>query len=286
MESSPNGFTKDGVQMIGGEVILNESSIKDLVANDIKSFAEEQGRSVQHILKDISAKREVGLRTLQRIVSNNNSFKPLPSTVLEVYSYLYKTTSVAELLTKLRTEIAEYLAKNNACFSKNLVERKISSNPKKEIELTTDSLFNIVYILASGDCGIDVSIIRNMLGKMGLDKLDEMITEGHVQINENEKIVRKNNLVWTVPIIHNFTKTLHNEILKPKEFGINEENYISFFSGKTTKKNAIEAKSIIRDAFRKAVALVSETSSSDEESETICLSSTSYIIETNKEEEL
>lgn len=213
-------------------------SIKQIIANDIQKHAEEMKISARQVIKSVANKTNVKLRTLERFFEPSKNFKPHVRTVVDIYSQIYNTESLAEIITKSPTIISEYIKNNHTQC--NVGEAKVSdlsTNPAHQASLTASSVFNQIYLMTSGDYGTELSLISEKFGTHGLKQLDEMIKMGFVEIDENDRIKRKNKLTWDRTIRKNFVKTLISDVYNEENNDILDANYLGFATGDVSKED-------------------------------------------------
>jgi hypothetical protein len=90
-------FYTSEVEVINTEEISVTPTIKEIVANDMRKYAEEMNISERQLIKDFANNTNVVLRTLQRILEGNRKITPHVTTVVDIYSQIYNATSLAEI---------------------------------------------------------------------------------------------------------------------------------------------------------------------------------------------
>lgn len=210
--------------------------IKNQVSKDLEYFAKEKNISIKEIVKEISKAQKISPRTLERI-AEKDSGRPTNETLIKVYSFFYSTSFLTDLLIKVPTVIADSL-KLNYYNAKSSLNKKISTQNTSEInELSTDSLFNVIYLMTSGDFGTDLATVREEFGKRGLQMLDKMIKLRIVKIDENERLTREDSIFLTKEVRKNMLVTLAKDIYKPTKNGVEGANYSGYFMGDVTPED-------------------------------------------------
>lgn len=260
-------------------------SIKKILANDILKYAEEMNIPLRDALKNIESNTAICIKTLERIVDENIKIKPFVKTVSEIYSFLYRTDSLAEVITKAPPEISEYINKKHLNYATPYKFSDFVANPTAQEELTRDTVFNQIYLSTSGDFGTSINAVKLNYGLNGLKKLDEMIALGYVIVDKNERLIRGKKLSWTPVIIANFSKTLVSEILDSKELDLRPDNYCNFFTWDTTQEDALIIKEIFRKAFRTAVEVATKSQPIDDKFVKLNFSSVVASIDNNRGDE-
>jgi arsenate reductase-like glutaredoxin family protein len=213
-------------------------SIKQIIANDIKTYSEELGIPVRQLIKDFSKNTNIVLRTLERFFEENRSFTPHVRTVVDIYSQIYSSNSLAEIISKTPPTISEFIKKNHAqCITNNLKVSNTSQDPLLQASLTTSSIFNQIYLMTSGDYGTDLAKVRESFGANGLKQLDEMIRLGFVEIDENDQVKRKAGLTWDRTVRKNFVKTLISDIYNEENTDFENPNHLSVAMGDVSPKD-------------------------------------------------
>lgn len=264
-------------------------SIKQIIASDLRKYSEEMGLTLREVIKEISSSTNVNLRTLERLLEGNNKISPNVRTVTDIYAFIYKANTLAEVISKSPEEVSEFIKKNHTQFQiGNYSVSDFSKNPLLQASFSSSTIFNQIYILSSGNHGVELSIIRELYGLTGLKKLDEMIKAGFVEIDSEERIRRREKLDWNRSIRKNFANTLINDIYKEEHVDEENPNYLSFSIGEVTaddykkiinklKSNYLEIQEIINnsnptfeEAIKISVAKVAEKSEFKMERGTIC----------------
>lgn len=249
-------------------------SIKQILANDMKKYAEEMNIPLRQLVKDFAKNTNVVLRTLERIFEENKNFTPHVRTVVDIYAQIYNATSLAEIISKAPPVISEFIKKNHTqCIvGDSKSDSKISDvtyNSAVQANLTASSIFNQIYIMTAGDYGTDIDKIRDNFGVNGLKQLDEMIKLGFVEMDGDDQIKRKTRLTWDRKIRKNFVKTLIADIYNEENSDLEFSNYLGVAIGDVTpadynlirekiKTNADEILAIInksKPAYNEAVRI-------------------------------
>jgi hypothetical protein len=217
-------------------------SIKQIIANDIRNYSEEMNIPLRQVLKDFAKNTNVVLRTLERLFEENKNFNPHVRTVVDIYTQIYNTTSLAEIISKAPTKISEFIKKNHTqCYiGSDKTETRVSDlslNPAVQAGLTSSTVFNQIYMMTAGDFGTDLDLIRNNFGTNGLKQLDEMIKLGFVEIDKNDQVRRKKRLTWDRTIRKNFLKTIINDVYNEENSDCENPNYLGVAMGDVTPED-------------------------------------------------
>ena len=222
-------------------------SIKQILANDIRKYAEEMNVSIQQVMKDISKNKLTGIRTLQRFFQPETEFVPHVRTLVNIYSQMYDTESLADIISKAPEQIGSYIRNNHTNYT---VAENLSGGSKNlplQLELTSSSVFNQIYLMTGGEYGTELSVIRKMFGEFGLKELDKLILAGFVEIDADDKITRKEKISWELPIRKRFAKTVINDIYNIENADSCNKNYISVITGEVSP----EVYKLIRTKMKK-----------------------------------
>ena len=229
------------------EEINTSLTIKEIVAGDMRKYAEEMKITERQLIKDFAKNTNVVLRTLERIFESNKKFTPHVRTIVDIYSQIYDANSLAEIISKAPPIVSDFIKKNHTQFA--VGDSKVSdvtSNSAVQASLTSSSIFNQIYIMTSGDYGTDLAAIRENFGINGLKHLDEMIKLGFVEIEENDQIRRKKKLTWDKKIRNNFMKTLITDVYKEENSDMAQSNYLGFAVGDVTPMDYDIIRNIIK----------------------------------------
>jgi hypothetical protein len=260
-------FYTSEVEVINTEEISVTPTIKEIVANDMRKYAEEMNISERQLIKDFANNTNVVLRTLQRILEGNRKITPHVTTVVDIYSQIYNATSLAEIISKAPPVISEFIKKNHMQFiggsSNKFLE--VSNNSSAQANLTSSSTFNQIYLMTSGDFGTDLATIRENFGANGLKQLDEMIKQGFVEVDENEQIKRKKYLTWDRTIRKNFLKTILADVYKEENSDTENSNYIGVAVGDVTPADYDLIREKMRSHFLELMEVINNSKPTYEE---------------------
>ncbi|MBC7540160.1 MAG: hypothetical protein H7281_15150 [Bacteriovorax sp.] len=222
--------------MLSTETPSETMSIKQIIAEDIRKYSEEMNIPLRQLIKDFAKNTNIVLRTMERFFEDNKKFTPHVTTIVDVYSQIYSTNSLAEILSKSPVIVSDFIKKNHMQFIGGSTNKflDISKHAAVQAELTSSSIFNQIYIMTSGDYGTDLAKIKEQFGANGLKQLDEMIKLGFVEIDENDQVKRKTRLTWDRKIRKNFIKTIIGDIYKEENSDLMNPNYISVAIGDVT----------------------------------------------------
>lgn len=210
-----------------------ELSLKDQVLRDLEQFAQDRKISIRELIKEMANSLDISLRNLERIVGKSDG-APSNDTLVKIYSYLYSTNSLVDLVIKAPEVVANSI-KLDFFISENTQNDKVSTKPNIEIlNLTKNDIFNSIYLMTSGEFGTDLITIREEFGKLGLQILDKMMKFGIVKINENEKLTREKGIFLTPEMRRNMVATLAKEIYRPAKNDEVGANYSGIFMGEVT----------------------------------------------------
>ena len=243
------------------EEINTSLTIKEIVAGDMRKYAEEMGISERQLIKDFAKNTNVVLRTLERFFEENRKFTPHVTTVVDIYSQIYNATSLAEIISKTPVVISDFIKKNHMQFlggaKNNFLD--VTNNSAVQASLTSSSVFNQIYIMTSGDHGTDLASIRENFGVNGLKYLDEMIKLGFVEIDDTDQIKRKKRLTWDKTIRKNFLKTLINNVYKEENSDLENPNYIGVAIGEVSSSDYNLIREKIRTQYLEVMEIINNS---------------------------
>lgn len=236
-------------------------SIKQIIANDIRSYSEEMKIPLRQLVKDIAKNTNVALRTLERIIEENKNVTPHVTTVVDIYSQIYSSNSLVEILSKAPPVISEFIKNNHMQFIGGSNNRflDISNHSSLQADLTSSGIFNQIYMMTSGDHGTDLVKVREQFGANGLKQLDEMIKLGFVEMDENDQIKRKSRLTWDRTIRRNFLKTLINDVYNQENSDLENPNYLSVAIGDVTAEDYNLIREKMRSNYLEIMEIVSKS---------------------------
>jgi len=193
---------------VKSEIKIQDHLVRDELVSHLKAFASENQIELNEVLKDVSKRKNISLKGLKKIVAAQVS-RPSAETQVKVYSYIYKTDSLAELITKLPSDVSNSIQKVYA--GKEI----LSLDDIKT--LSKDSVFNSIYILTAGDVGVELFTIKEEFGKKGLAVLDNMLKLKLVSIDENERIKRNKCVFMSKDFRKNLISYIANDLYRADE---------------------------------------------------------------------
>jgi len=254
--SAPTNF-KEGC-MLSTEKPSETLSIKQIIAEDIRKYSEEMNIPLRQLIKDFAKNTNIVLRTVERFFEDNKKFTPHVTTIVDIYSQIYSTNSLAEILSKTPVVVSDYIKKNHMQFIGGSNNRflDISKHSGVQADLTSSSIFNQIYIMTSGDFGTDIAKVKEQFGANGLKQLDEMIKLGYVAIDENDQIKRKTRLTWDRTIRKNFLKTIISDVYNEENSDLENPNYISVAIGDVTPSDYELIREKMRTSYLEIMEIV------------------------------
>jgi hypothetical protein len=238
MRVSGSTNLKEGC-MLSTDTPSETLSIKQIIAEDIRKYSEEMNIPLRQLIKDFAKNTNIVLRTMERFFEDNKKFTPHVTTIVDIYSQVYSTNSLAEILSKTPVVVSDYIKKNHMQFISGSNNRflDVSKHSGVQADLTSSSIFNQIYIMTSGDFGTDIAKVKEQFGANGLKQLDEMIKLGYVAIDENDQVKRKTRLTWDRTIRKNFIKTIISDVYNEENSDLANPNYISVAIGDVTSSD-------------------------------------------------
>lgn len=147
-------------------------------------------------LNALAKRANVSEPTLRRITSSQSKLPPAPNIVLNLVSYIKKEKRLAVLLKKTEGVIGEFLREN---FSQFIFENETYQYDGDLNELFADKDMYLIYKLASNVVGVSKTEIRQILGEIGVIKLNKMV-EQKVIISNNDDCFHSSNKNFSVDI--------------------------------------------------------------------------------------
>jgi hypothetical protein len=209
-------------EVFGDQAKSGSTELRTQLIQHLETFAIENNIDLSELIKDISIKQNLSVRGLQKIISAQVS-TPSVETQIKVYSYLYKTDSIIELLTKLPE-----------CVANNIQSSYTGSkaqNAQEVIKLTRVSLFNSIYLLTSGDVGISLSFVKEEFGRQGVLMAEKMINLDLVSLDQDEFLVRKNTILMGPQIRKNMIGYVVDVLYQPEKNQNVGDNYSGLVLG-------------------------------------------------------
>ena len=246
--------------MLNTEASTDNLSIKQIIASDLRKYAEEMNISERQLINDFARNTNVAKRTLERILVEDQKSNAHVRTVVDIYSQIYNATTLTEVISKAPIVVSEYIKKNHSqCTGKNPKVSEISQNPAQQAEFTSSTVFNQIYMMTSGDFGTDLEAIRENFGQNGLKHLDEMIKLGFVEIDVDDHVTRKKPLTWDRTIRKNFIKTIINDLYKEENADLENPNYIGVAIGDVTPEDYNLIREKMRNHYTELMTILNQS---------------------------
>lgn len=202
------------------ELVIN---LKELVIDYLK-------KNPSLTLHALALRSNVSSSSLRRLVLGTQKFEVAPHSVLNLVSYIFREKNISKLIKKIDQSIAEFLKKHFGSFI--FINEQNLKNLEPETYFKDQTKF-LIYRLGKNHNGIEVKKIEQYLGQIGLRKMDEMLTDGVLEM--------RGAVVFSRPIEYQ----LNNEIIRdhlPALFQI--------YQGKTADENISVA-----DFFNESLSL-------------------------------
>lgn len=206
------------------ELRPNKFKLSEQIKYDLNLF-----KKVKKITSDYAlglffeSNSNISERAVRRALTNDN-YVPQYSNIVEIYSVIYSTRKLDELIDLVPLEIAEYLA------SKSLVNdlaKVPDSNMAVNNYVLNDPLALKVYLLTSGH-GIHLLDLIKKIGDEGAKETFKMAKKEIVNISADQIVKRgKYSLVFNSETIRDVSKNLINSFYRPEASENKSENRIS-----------------------------------------------------------
>ncbi len=137
----------------------------------------------------LALKSGVGATTLRRVIQGTIKGDPAPHTVLNIVSAIKNENKLDKLVKAFEGPIQEYLT---LAFGNFLAE--IDTNYDLDLnDVLRDQITYFIYKLSANRVGTDLVDIDGTFGKLGIDKLNFLVSKGIViQKDERYHAVKKN----------------------------------------------------------------------------------------------
>ncbi len=148
-------------------------------------------------INGLAQKSGVGATTLRRIVNGSNKGEPAPHVVLGLVSSISKEKSLPKLIGMFDGPIGELLGKTFAPY----IEKDMPHEMDNDLnEVLTDQVAYFIYKLAANRKGTSRAQILDMYGKMGMDRLEKLISLNFIKDNDGELHATKKDFSLDVEI--------------------------------------------------------------------------------------
>lgn len=215
------------------------------------------GYFVQHPNMSINAlamRSNIGATTLRRIMSLEIKGEPSPHTVLNIASAVTKEKRLSKLLRMFDGPVGQLL---NDCFS-NYAEQNTPHTYDRDLnELLEDKINYFIYKLAANKIGVAREEIQDMYGKLGLEKLQELTTHGHLEYRDDRYHAKEKDFSLDLMVIKKHLPELV-KFYRPEELerGLN----LFYTLSESLNEEGIKLiKDIQREAVKKTYEIMSST---------------------------
>jgi hypothetical protein len=169
------------------ECINNYSTVNEQLREMTTMFLNSHSSLTINALAQRSG---VAPTTLRRLLQDDSRNEIAPHTVLSLVSYLLREKNISIILKKATGPVGELLKKSFSqfIFESEKVPHKLDNDLN---EVFKDKLKYLIYKLAANVKGSNIDEIKNNFGLHGLNKLDELISDGWIIANKDESIHAK-----------------------------------------------------------------------------------------------
>ncbi len=199
-------------------------------------------------LNGLAKRTGVGATTLRRILNNSTKGEPAPHTILNIVSSIYKEKSIPALLQRIDGPV--YL-KLNESFDKYIYSSDTSYSYSIDLnEVLADRYSYLIYKLAANRTGTLRSTVLQEFGKLGEERLNDLIKMGYLIEDKSGEIhAKEKNFSLDVKLAKkHVTELIHFFKLEQ----INEGQNLLYTLSESINKEGIKAiKTIEKDAIKK-----------------------------------
>ncbi len=200
----------------------------------------------------LAMRANVGATTLRRIMSLEIKGEPSPHTVLNIASAVAKEKRLGRLLKMYEGPVGEILQDNFSNFAEqdtpHVYDRDLN-------ELLTDKVNYFIYKLAANRTGVKREEIQDLYGRLGLEKLQELVAGGHVLYKEEAYHAKDKNFSLDLMVIKRHLPELI-KFYKPEELD-RGQNLFYTLSESLSAEGIKRIKDIQREAVKKTYEIMS-----------------------------
>lgn len=183
-------------------IIFRNKRVKFMsVCSQLQNVVQNYFTKFPHMsVNALALKSGVPATTLRRIVAGSVKGEPAPHTVLNIVSAINNENKLEKLVKVYEGPIKEYLVTS---FGNFLSE--IETNYSLDLnEVLRDQITYFIFKLCANRVGTDLVDVSGLFGKLGVDKLNYLVSKGLVVVkNEKYHAVTKNfSLDYTVAATH------------------------------------------------------------------------------------
>lgn len=202
----------------------NKLKIAELIKNDLNKFKHDKKINSNYALGlYFESNSNISERAIRRVLSNDN-YLPQYSNIIEIYSVIYATRKLDELVLQVPEEIAVYLASKS---QDNDLAKAPDSNMAINNYVLNNPLALKIYLLTTGH-GIHLNKIIRKLGDDGLKETFKMAKREIVNVNAKQHVTRgRCSLVFNNESLKDVSTGLINAFYRPEATLKKSENLIS-----------------------------------------------------------
>ena len=203
-------------------------------------------------INGLAKKSKVGASTLRRILNGSIKGDPSPHTVLNIASATSKEKRLTKLITMFDGPVGEVLKEAFSAYVEVDAPHQYNSDLNRELSDTTSYL---VYKLAANRIGTSKAEIQTLLGKLGLDRLESLKTNGLIKEEEGRLHAFQKDFSLDIRVSSFHTSELV-KFYKPDQLEKGENLFYSL-SESLNREGIKKIKEIQREAAKKTFEVMS-----------------------------
>lgn len=148
------------------------------------------GKNPQLTLNALAGRSNVPVTSLRRLMSGQQKNEIAPHSVLNLVSYILREKNLSDLLLKVDVSISEFLRKHFGHFIFASETRVYNCDLNTELR---DQTKYLIYKLAANHNGTDLMTVVDNFGSHGKRKVDEMLNQGLLLMQDERLHAREKN---------------------------------------------------------------------------------------------
>lgn len=224
------------------------------LTEQLKDVVENYFSRYPHVsINSLAMKSGVGATTLRRIVNQSIKGEPAPHTVLNLASALSNEKQLTSLIKNFDGPIGQLLEKTFAPYLEVDSSHVMKNDINEELK---DWVKYAIYKLSANRKGVSRIQVSELFGKLGLDRLDELIENKFLEEEQSISHANEKNFSLDVSIAAGHLSELVR-FYKPTE--VSKGNNIFYTLSETLNEEGIQKiKEIQKEAVKKIFEVMNE----------------------------
>ncbi len=168
------------------------------LTEQLKQIVNDYFEKYPHMsINGLAQRSGVGATTLRRLVNQQGKGEPAPHVVLGIVSATTKEKKLSKIITKFDGEVGSLLKKSFSPYVEENMPQELDHDLN---EILADQISYFIYKLAANREGTDQIKISELYGKIGLDRLNNLIEKKFIHVEGNKMHAKKKDFSLDVKV--------------------------------------------------------------------------------------